>query len=306
MIDKARVLVVEDDEALAKLVTLQLREFDCDVAHAKSGEDALKITEAASSPPDVVIMDVRMPGMDGIECARRLKILYHDVMIIFMTCVVEVAVLERARSVSPTAFILKDIGIPSANSLRAAVRLALDRREAVRHAAQLERSNNRMQRLNMTDELTHLYNRRGFNTLAPRYLKPGRQAILFIDLDNLKTINDTFGHEMGDDALCRFAKILQNVFREDDLIARLSGDEFAVLAAIGEGNIAGVKHRIQQVLAVANLKGDVPYTLDASIGVVVADGGSLADLLSQADAAMYEEKVKRKARASKPTPKDYR
>ncbi len=92
-----------------------------------------------------------------------------------------------------------------------------------------------IQNLSITDELTSLLNRRGFFTLAEQQIKIARRTgremvLLFADLDKLKWINDTWGHAEGDRALCEVGKILKNTFRESDIIARIGGDEFVMLA----------------------------------------------------------------------------
>src|SRR3989338_8947318 len=93
-----------------------------------------------------------------------------------------------------------------------------------------------LRELSITDELTNLYNRRGFLTLAADRLKLTRRSktglwMFFADVDGLKHINDTFGHQEGDRALTDVAQILKKIFRESDIIARLSGDEFIILIA---------------------------------------------------------------------------
>lgn len=302
MLRDTRLLIVEDDATLAQLLLVHMKKLDCDVMVAETGERALEMCEQAGTPPDVVIMDIKLPGMDGVVCARQIRHRYPDTVIIFLTGVIEESALQRARDITPAAFILKEFATPSAEALRSTIRLALDQRD---RGSKLETLKIRQKRPNLIDELTELYNRCGFNTLAPRYLNPGRQAVLFIDLDNLKAINEVHGHEVGNEALRRFAKLLQSTFREDDLIARLSGDEFVVLAAISENTLASAKQRIHQALALANLSGGFAYTLEASVGAVLAKPGiDIKDLLTQADTAMYEEKRLHQSRTAKPPIKD--
>jgi diguanylate cyclase (GGDEF)-like protein len=133
--------------------------------------------------------------------------------------------------------------------------------------------------------------------LATRYLKPGKQAVLFIDLDNLSAINSEHGHDVGDEALRHFATILQGVFRPDDLVARLSSDEFAVLATIEDDSLVSIKQKVHQALTLANLSGNLGYDLEASVGAVLAEPGKdIESLLAKADESMLEEKRRRQSR----------
>ncbi len=153
--------------------------------------------------------------------------------------------------------------------------------------------------LSLTDELTGLSNRRGFLTLAQSQLTLARRlhtqvALVFLDLDDFKSINDTFGHGIGDRALVDFADVLKNTYRESDIIARLGGDEFAVLAAgTPEMNMMTLDDRLQKNLDAFNAAGHRPYQLCMSVGMVRCDYENplpVTDLLALADAAMYEQK----------------
>jgi two-component system cell cycle response regulator len=152
--------------------------------------------------------------------------------------------------------------------------------------------------LALTDDLTGVYNRRAFHALAGQQLRlarrNGRELLLFFaDVDHLKTINDTYGHREGDRALERVADSLERTFRNSDIIARLSGDEFAVLAleASSRDRDAILRRLQEHILEVSPREGR--YKLSLSVGMVKFDPRrdvSLADLLSRADRAMYEEK----------------
>ena len=159
----------------------------------------------------------------------------------------------------------------------------------------LEESSLRNRRISMNDELTALHNRRGFHLAAEQYLKTAwradRQTVLFfLDINGLKTINDTLGHSVGDQALCDVADILKNTFRDSDILGRLGGDEFVVLASMHLGHEA-LTSRLRERMAQFNANGGRPYRLDASIGAVVHTAGeTLDEILIRADTAMYLEK----------------
>jgi len=152
--------------------------------------------------------------------------------------------------------------------------------------------------LAITDELTGLYNRRGFLSLTERQLKLGRRSgremlLFFIDVDGLKHINDSFGHSEGDLALTRTAEVLGKTFRDSDVLARLGGDEFAALAIEASGHTeATVMARLRRNLETVSTN-QSRYQLSLSLGVVRFDPrttSSLAQLMLQADRAMYEAK----------------
>jgi diguanylate cyclase (GGDEF)-like protein len=156
--------------------------------------------------------------------------------------------------------------------------------------------------LAFTDELTGLYNRRGFLPLTERQLKLGRRAgremlLFFIDVDGLKRINDSFGHSEGDLALTRTAEVLGKTFRDSDVLARLGGDEFAALAIEASGHSeATITARLQQNLETVSTN-ESRYLLSLSLGVVRFDPrttSSIAQLILQADQAMYEHKTQRR------------
>jgi len=157
--------------------------------------------------------------------------------------------------------------------------------------------------LAVTDELTGLYNRRGFLTAATHQLRLAhRQGVdallLFCDVDNLKQINDTFGHQEGDLALIRSADALDETFRNSDVSARVGGDEFAVLALDASNpNRRAIMPRIEESLKKANAA-ESRYKLSFSIGVARFDPRSptsLGELMAKADQEMYAHKRSRRA-----------
>jgi diguanylate cyclase (GGDEF)-like protein/PAS domain S-box-containing protein len=157
--------------------------------------------------------------------------------------------------------------------------------------------------LSITDQLTGLYNRRGFLSLAEQQLKLSERnkvglLLFFADLDLLKWINDTLGHEEGDKALIEAAGVLRETFRTSDIIARLGGDEYAVLAVnLTEANSRTVTARLQQLIDLQNNQENRRYKLSISIGWAYYDPEtpcSIDELIARADKLMYEQKQKKK------------
>jgi diguanylate cyclase (GGDEF)-like protein len=161
-----------------------------------------------------------------------------------------------------------------------------------------------LQTLALTDDLTCLYNRRAFLALATQQVRLMRRKgegllLFFADVDSLKNINDSFGHREGDLALVRTANALEQTFRDSDILARLGGDEFAVLAVEAScQNQEVILRRLEKNLRKSN-SDESRYQLSLSVGVARLDPKhfvSVAELLKQADQAMYEEKRKKEAR----------
>lgn len=186
-------------------------------------------------------------------------------------------------------------GEPEAEVFRVAIRPAVW--YAVKHAL-LERE---LRQLALCDDLTRLYNRRGFVAAATQQLKMAHRnrkpaLLLFCDLDGLKAINDSFGHREGDLALVHAADALKGVFRESDVLARVSGDEFAVLAMdLSPRFQQTVLARLQKSLNELSA-GETRYELSLSVGAAWFDPQhpvSLGELMEQGDRAMYERKRRR-------------
>ncbi|MBP1770781.1 MAG: diguanylate cyclase, partial [Candidatus Aminicenantes bacterium] len=161
--------------------------------------------------------------------------------------------------------------------------------------------------LSLVDELTKVYNRRGFLTLAEQQMKIAHRTkkemfLFYADLDDLKKINDSFGHEEGDAALVEAAELMKDAFRDSDIIARLGGDEFAALAIdVAESQVAALSRRLRERLEARNGREGMPYPLSFSLGVARYDPDrpcSIQELLTRADRKMYEEKMGKKGLAA--------
>jgi len=171
---------------------------------------------------------------------------------------------------------------------------------------EMARLREELRALALRDELTGLYNRRGFRILAQQQLKLARRAkthmlLLFADYDRLKEINDSHGHDAGDQALTEAARLMTGTFRESDVVARLGGDEFAVLAIDApEGSAKMLVKRLKEAVLSLNSGNGRRCALSLSLGVAHWDPTqpcSLDEILTQADRAMYAEKRRKKAEA---------
>jgi diguanylate cyclase (GGDEF)-like protein len=240
---------------------------------------------------DIILLDLSLPDSDGYETFAGIHEQALETPIVIITSNDDASLAVRMVSEGAQDFLVK--GEESTKPLMRVIRYAIER----------QKTQLRLQNLSLLDELTGLYNRRGFMTLANQQVKLAHRtknqwAIVFADLDGLKNINDTFGHHEGDRALREVSRLLKVTFRESDIIARIGGDEFAVLALVAPGPGTGaVIRRLQGVLEAFNASNKLSYHISISFGAAIYDPQSprsVDELLTQADASMYEQKRKKR------------
>lgn len=167
---------------------------------------------------------------------------------------------------------------------------------------ELEQAVQQIRRLSITDDLTGLYNRRGFHLMGEQVLRRLRRSresflIAFFDVDGLKQVNDHHGHRMGDQLIKDMAALLRETLRESDIVARVGGDEFCVLAQGVNGDSEELRQRLQAQLHQFNGKTEKPYQLSFSMGIVKSPTSRIPNieaLMEAADERMYEDKYNRR------------
>ena len=287
---KHQIIIVDDDETLLDVIktSLSMSGYECEAF--SRGDAALAYLAGATAT--ILLTDIVMQGMEGLELTRRVKRLRPEVCVLVMTGFVGEFSYDQAIEAGASDFIRKPFDIHE----------LLVR---IKHVMMQEK----LREMSITDELTGLPNRRGFFAVAQQHLKfvsrtRGRVALLFADLDDFKTINDTLGHQQGDEALVAIAGIFRQTFRDSDLIARMSGDEFAILLIdTPEVNFSIIEQRLQKNIDDFNGRPNGLFKLSVSIGMTIFDPDqpdSVDELLKQADDRMYEQKQRKKeARRSK-------
>jgi len=282
-----KILVIDDDEPMGKLVVSLLSPRGHQCVTASSGREALdKIMETKF---DALITDIAMPEMDGITLIKEVSKHYQNIPVMVMTGYTEEYSAETIIASGAREFIKKPFSISEFP-----VRFDMMMRDHKIEEA--------LQALSLTDELTGLYNRRRFFVLTEQYLKLSvrtkkKLLLLFIDMDNLKWINDHHGHNEGDQALIDLANILRNTFRESDIVARIGGDEFVVLSEPTDENSEVVLTRLYENIKDRNAKRSRRYDLSISVGMTQFDPKhpvSIDELLSKADTLMYAQKRERR------------
>ena len=172
--------------------------------------------------------------------------------------------------------------------------------ENIRQRMELNTMNRQLERLYVRDALTGLYNRSGYFSKAERYFqeKAGKVYLIYLDLDNLKMINDQYGHGEGDKAILALSEALMNVFSEDEIHVRMGGDEFLVIGSFrSEADILEKEKQVEEYLEEYSYREEFPVILRSSMGHAWNEGGNvtLEALVQHADTEMYQVKLRRRA-----------
>ena len=295
--ERAPLILVADDEPVnLALIKRRLEWEKYDIVTAQDGREA--VARARQTAPDLVILDVMMPVMDGLQACRVLKEdpQTRDIPVIFLSAIDDTETKVNGFSLGANDYISKPF---RAEELLArvgvAIRLKRERDQLRRRADEASRRARAANERSMTDALTGLFNRYGLQRALQRELAEARRyrrplSCLMLDIDEFKSVNDTYGHQEGDAALMQVARVLTEAVRGSDAVCRHGGEEFLVLAPETrlEGAVAlGEKIR----LAVASRLyggGAHVFPLTVSVGVAeLAPQESGPDMVARADAALY-------------------
>lgn len=283
-----KVLLVDTDETFSG--DLQGTPSD---AHTGSldiewvGELSQALARLSQGGFDAVLLSLDLPDSQGMVTFDRAFAFAPDVPIIVISDHA-----DEEAAVSTVQGGAQDYLVKGEFELPLLVR-------SVRHAIERHGLFSALRSLSLIDDLTGLYNRRGFADLGEQYLKLARRSgrgvtVVFVDLDRFKAINDSLGHHVGDRALIKVADILRASFRRSDIIARLGGDEFGVLALEAADESAELLvERLRERVRDFNETSPEPFQLSISIGMARHDDDPrvrLEDMVAAADAAMYREK----------------
>jgi two-component system, cell cycle response regulator len=243
---------------------------------------------------DVALLALSLPDAQGLDVVVEAQRTAPGVPLVALSAMADDGLAAQALQLGAQDFLVKSEINP--RQLARALAFAIARQQA-----QLQ-----LRSLSLLDELTGLHNRRGFITLAEQRLKLTsrqgvRSSLIFIDVDNLKYVNDNFGHREGDYALQQIACLLRECFRESDIIGRLGGDEFCILLSqSGETGDLLVRKRLFQLIGRSNENSGRFYALSVSLGIVeVAGPHDLEQQISRADALMYEHKRAKQVRSER-------
>ncbi|HET8680222.1 MAG TPA: diguanylate cyclase [bacterium] len=291
-----KLLVVDDEEAILDLLRRRLEALGCEVAVLSGGSQVLQT--AREYLPDLVLLDVMMPDLDGFSVCEALKQdpQVRDIPVLLMTARAEVESRIKGLEMGAHDYIPKPF---ETSELMARVRAAL---RVKRLQDQLKDANRQLERLATSDALTDLPNRRTFDHEIYLAMERSRRtdqpmSVIIFDIDHFKKINDTHGHQVGDDALRLIARILAGRRRITDPVARYGGEEFVwVLPGAREDDAMQVAEWLRRAvgdMTIETLHGRLRLTVSAGITTYdpAAHGPlSTATVLEAADLALRDAK----------------
>ena len=284
MESKSNILVVDDNPDKLNLIKAALNLAGYNVTTATDGDEALAAIE--SFQPDLVITDVMMPRMNGYELAQRIR---ANPITKFIPVIMQTAAgrrsedLRRANEAGALGYITDPTDL---DLLLARTRTLLEFKAYLDSCEEAA----------FTDHLTGLANRRRFERQLEREVARMERyghafSLLMIDIDSFKDLNDSFGHDAGDDAIRRLSKVLREGTRGIDLAARIGGEEFAVLLVetSKEGGFE-VAERLRAAIKVLEIPSARRITASFGVAECPTDAQTAADVLKAADVALYEAK----------------
>jgi len=288
-----KILVVDDEDVLRQMLTDVLQEEGFDVEIARNGFEA--IGKINKNHFDLIITDVMMPEVDGIEVLKKAKEIDPDSDVIVMTGYASVETAVQSMRLGAVDYITKPFNI---DHIKIIVNRSIDRRVLKRKAEEGEF----YKELSKIDGLTEVYNHRSFHQIleaevnrAKRYNR--QVSLMMLDIDNFKTYNDSNGHPAGDIILKQLAWVFTKSCRECDHIARYGGDEFAIIfPETSKKEAAHIGRRLRQTIKDSSFEKEEVLpggSLTISIGLASFpdDAMDKDDLLGKADTALYQAKA---------------
>ena len=306
--ERAVVLLVDDQPMVGEAIRRMLLDQP-DIEYQYCSKGSLAVETAERLKPTVILQDLVMPDVDGLTLVGRYRAssAIRDTPVIVLSSKEDPAIKRDAFQGGANDYLVK---LPDTIELVARIRLhskafvtQIQRDEAHRQLEEriqeLQAARDELSRLVSTDSMTGLYSRRRWFELAAtefsrhvRYKRP--LTLLMADLDFFKRINDTYGHDVGDEVIRRFAGVLREVCRQSDLPGRIGGEEFAVL--LPETPMAGAEEVGRRVVAACRAThvpiptGQVTFTCSLGVAEASESDGTVDDMLRRGDAALYEAK----------------
>ena len=303
-----RILIVDDDESVRELLSAVLQDEGYQITTAESGEQALELFY--KDPFPLVISDIRMSGMDGLELLEKIKAFSEETQVVIITGHASLTTALQALRDGAYDYLVKPI--ESLEIVTALVGRALDKvrlivenqylfKKLQANCEELEEANVALREISLRDGLTGLYNQRYFRQALSREIKRSARhersfSVLFCDIDHFKQYNDANGHIEGDEALKEFSEILLERLRQTDVASRYGGEEFIMLLPeTSKENAAYLANDICSLVESHTFKGEETQPggrLTVSIGVASFPDDAIdeVELLRLADQALYQAK----------------
>ena len=288
------ILVVDDTAENLDILAELLKDYD--IIDTTCGRDVLNI--AKNDKIDLILLDIVMPEMNGYEVCKKLKAdeKTKNIPVIFLTAKTDEQSIERAYDVGGIDYIVKPF---KPKELLARVNTQLYMQKLIND---LKKSKEKLKLLTLTDPMTKLYNRRYFSLISKDILNLAKRnkehiAVLMIDIDRFKNINDSYGHYFGDEVIISLADELREQKRDSDVVFRFGGEEFLIL--LPNTNLSGAEVLAQKIrLAVENKVLHFPssdalkYTVSIGVSVSKSDDTQedIQEVVNRADKALYKAK----------------
>jgi len=276
------ILVVDDEKAMRKLLCDVLTGAGYKVEAVSSGKEALERVQQDKF--SIVITDLKIPGMNGIEVLRKLKTINPDIIVIIITAYPSVESAIEAMREGAYDYIIKPFNIAA---VKLVVHRATERRHLLHEAGQKEF----YRELSIRDGLTSLYNHRHFHEVLSHEIERSRRykypfCLLMIDLDDFKRYNDTYGHPAGDKLLKSFSEFLVRSVRAVDIVFRYGGEEFTIICP--ETSMQTGIEVAWRLLNLARQK--MPISISIGLSCFPDDADNKDDLIKKSDEALYQAK----------------
>ena len=297
LLNNFTILCVEDNIDTQNHIKLILEDSVKDLFIAYDGVEGLEIYK--KKKPDIVIADINMPNMDGLTMLRKIKKIDKNQPIIIISAFDDKENLLEAINIGSNGFIPKPINIEFLSEKLNAIS------ENLQDQIEANNTKNSLYNLAHYDKLTGISNKFLFEIKLDQAISKAKRdkqeiAVFFIDLDNFKTVNDTFGHKAGDYVLKTVANNIKKSIRKEDMIARRSGDEFLLLVEDipNKSTLINLANKIIESSQIPIHYENNTINISSSIGISIfpSDAQSVDELINQADIFMYKAKNTKKSK----------
>lgn len=296
-LQKKEKLLIVDDSRFQRVVFREMLAEKFEILEAVDGKECLEIIKKNGNNIDIVLLDLVMPNMDGFEVLRKRQTIkeFESIPVIALTTSNEISFQTEAFELGANDFIMKPV------DARIAISRINNTLESVRHLKKVLEEQNSWKLKSQIDEMTHLFNKITTEKMVTSVLSEfpqKKQALIVVDIDNFKSVNDILGHKVGDHIICVVAGVLSSLFRNTDIIGRIGGDEFVVLMHnVPDYNVV-TKKAAQLIDLFENKEGlSIPENISVSVGIAFSDDNdrTFSDLFSKSDQALYMSKKSGKA-----------
>lgn len=290
---RGQIILIVDDSRFQRTIIRELLREHFNIFEAESGEECLGIIKKDKVSIDLLILDLEMPGIGGFDVLRRRQEIQHfaDIPVIVLTATNSSDVQASVYELGANDFLIKPIDPKTAffriqNLLKSKHRIA-----------SLIKEYDDFKFKSKIDEMTGLLNKSATIKLITDALKEysnGLHALMAVDIDNFKAINDVYGHTVGDHTISIVASVMASQFEKTDIAGRIGGDEFVLFVRDIESR-KYVYEKAQKIVDIISAKENmsIPEDVTISIGVVFTDGTEkdYTELFAKADEALYESKM---------------